>query len=164
LEELMRMRAETDAAVRAVADAYAVSVEAARTVHAADVRRVRELAWRRAEKRGTDPTREMLHVARAYKKAKDARRRRAAERRARHSPAYRGIVRQLGYVRRYLSHAAGMAIGANLAEEERAVLRATVDRIRTGLRQLDHARTGRTLSDWDAELQTMIDRGHDASA
>jgi hypothetical protein len=155
--ERAKMGSETAAATEAVAAQRGLSIKQTRTVHASEVRRVREQARERAERRKTTVEEEIPTVMAWREKAARAAEREKVERKRRYSPAYFEAEAKLDRARREIAAVARLAVEMDWADQEQELLQTTLANIKSLLKLVDAAVTGTSGTDWDGDLRRLTE-------
>ena len=155
--ERARLSGETEAATVAVAESRGQSVGHVRKERPTEIRRVRDVARERAEKRGTTVEEEVTTVAETITKVEAAAETIKAERTERLGFRFIEMERLLDAARRPLIKALNLAHEIDWGEEERELLNSTVDNIKSLLGLIDIAFAGTADVDWDVELAKLTE-------
>jgi hypothetical protein len=146
------MGAEREAATEAVAEARGLAFRTARESRPTEVKRVREIARERAERKGTTVEEEAPRVAESIVRTEKAEARVTEERKARHSLRYVSVEGKLARMYRIGEDALKEAEDVGFDDEERELLAETVGKLRALLNLIDMRFAGTVDVDWDGEL------------
>ena len=149
------MGAETEAATDAVAKARGNEFTTTRQNRSTEVRRVREIARERAEKRGTTVEEEAPQVADWIVKTEKAGKQVAAERKEKLGLRFVEMEGKLDKVKRDLVDAVRLAQEIGWGDEEVELLQHDLANIKSLLHLIDMALVGSADVDWDTELSKL---------
>lgn len=150
--ERAKMSVETEVATEAVAEARGVAFKTARQSRPTEVKRVREIARDRAERKGTTVEEEAPKVAESIVKTEKAEIRQAEERKAQHPLRYISIEGKLARMLRIGTEVLSEAQDVGFDGEEQELLAETIGKLRALLNLIDMRFAGTVDVDWDAEL------------
>ncbi len=149
------MGGETQSATEAVADARELSFTHTRDSRGSEVRRVREIARERAEKRGTTVEEEAPQVAEWIVKTEKAGKAVSAERKEKLGLRFVEMEGKLDKVKRELVDAVRLAQEIGWGDEEVDLLQHDLANIKSLLHLIDMALIGSADVDWDTELSKL---------
>lgn len=155
--ERAKMGVENEAVVEAISEARNTTFGHTRKTRPTEIRRVREIARERAEKHGTSVEEEAPKVAEWIVKAEKAGDRNRSEKTARHSLRFVGVEANLARAQRCLDAALRESYNVPWSDDERDMLRETLDKVRQLLALVDLSIVGTADVDWDAELARLGD-------
>lgn len=157
--ERARMGGETEAAARAVAESRGQSLGHVRQARRTEVRRVREVARDRAERRGTTVEEEVRTVAETITRVEAAGRTIRSERLERLGFRFVEMERLLDSAKRTLVKALDLAQEIDWGPEESEMLDSSVANVKALLGLIDVAFEGAADVDWDEELAKLTQAG-----
>jgi hypothetical protein len=152
-----KIRGNNLEATEAVAKAKGVTLETARRHHAAEISDVKAAATERAERRGTPVSEEIVAVAKDRAREQVIEKKRAAERKQKHSIRYVEMEGKIASAMRSLRYVLDETDGIEFGDEERELLVDSLAKLRALLNLLDVRLTGASDVDWDAEMIKLGD-------
>lgn len=158
--ERANVSAEQEAATEAVANARGLSFKHARQDRSSEVKRVRDAARDAAERKGTSVADEVATIAQVVVAGEEADRKAEVEHKERRSLRYIEVERHLLASLRTLRMAQVAITDVPFDDEERELLRSTVESVRQLVQLIDHRLAGVTSLDWDAELEKIMEGVH----
>lgn len=158
-EEVQRANVgvEQEAATDAVAVARGLSYDQVRKTRPTEVKRVRDAARDAAERKGTSVADEVGTIAQVVVAGEEADRKAEVEHKERRSLRYIEVERHLLASLRTLRMAQVAITDVPFDDEERELLRSTVESVRQLVQLIDHRLAGVTSLDWDAELEKIME-------
>ena len=153
--ERAKMSSETETATAAVAEARGTSFGHTRQSRPTEVRRVRDIARERAEKRGTSIEEEAPRIAESIVNVERAGREITARRNDARSLRYVEMERHISAAIRRLTDALRVAQDVGFDDEEVALITHSVAQARLVLNLIDKRLAGAAGVDWDAELAKL---------
>lgn len=147
--------ADRAAVVEAVAEVKGIKPTVVDTGHRHAVRRVRQMAEDRAERRGTSVSEEAPNAARSYETMRRAEKRRNETKAANTSIRFLTIDQDLDRARSALIHALNESHGVEWDDESRELITDALAKVKAVIALLDARFTGMTDVDWDRELARL---------
>lgn len=154
--ERARVGSEKEAVIESIAEARGQAFSYIRQERPEEIRRVRQLAQERAEEKGTTVEEEAPRIAQFIVRSEQTDIRQQEERKARHGMRFIEMEGHLSSALRPLAKADQLAGELQWDEEDRDLLRDTIDQIRRLLNRIDAKIAGVKAFDLDAELDEVL--------